>query len=187
MDNNLACKLCFNCVRNCPNGAVQVNLRVPARDVWHMVRVNQGFAVLIGVALGILLPVAYFRPLQHTLPTEQWRLLFSLWYWGSGVVAGGLTWLLVRPFSTKAASKRVKSMFALIPIILSCYVIYQLNYLPGVGRLFLGLNWLGSDGISHPLSISVLHLIQVIAGSIGVIFSVSALLIVAGYKKESMS
>ncbi|HEX3033311.1 MAG TPA: cyclic nucleotide-binding domain-containing protein, partial [Bacillota bacterium] len=35
VDNNLACKLCFNCVRNCPNGAVQVNLRVPARDVWH--------------------------------------------------------------------------------------------------------------------------------------------------------
>lgn len=44
VDNNQACKLCLRCVRNCPNGAIQFKLRPPAREIWHLVRVNRGLA-----------------------------------------------------------------------------------------------------------------------------------------------
>src|SRR5665648_572298 len=74
LDNNLDCKLCFNCVRNCPNGSVQVNLRLAGREVWHLVRVNQGFVVFIGVMLAILIPLNYFAPLQRVWPVSYTHL-----------------------------------------------------------------------------------------------------------------
>jgi transcriptional regulator with AAA-type ATPase domain/ferredoxin len=34
--NNMNCRFCFQCVNNCPHGAVQLNLRLPAEEAWTM-------------------------------------------------------------------------------------------------------------------------------------------------------
>lgn len=147
LDNNLDCKLCFNCVRNCPNGSVQVNLRLAGREVWHLVRVNQGFVVFIGVMMAILIPLNYFTPLQRLWPSTTWKVWFSLCYWGAGIAGGMLTWTIAKPFKTKAASLRVKLVFAFTPIVLAGHIMYQVDFIPGVRSLLLGVGYETPSGL----------------------------------------
>lgn len=184
LDNNLGCKLCFNCVRNCPNGAVQFHLRVPAREVWHLVRVNQGFAVFIGVTLAILIPINYFEPLQKAWPISQWRLWFSLAYWGAAFIAGMLIWLIARPFKTKAASRRTKLVFAFIPLVLAGHIIYQLHFLPGADALMLGMGLKSPSGNTQAFFVPVYIVGQSLAFMIGAIFTSLTVMMVFWHSKE---
>ncbi len=147
LDNNLDCKLCFNCVRNCPNGSVKVNLRLAGREVWHLVRVNQGYVVFIGVMLAILVPLNYFAPLQKIWPTTTWKVWFSLCYWGAGIAGGMLTWMIAKPFKTKAASRRIKLVFACTPLVLAGHIMYQVGFVPGVRSLSFGLDYASPSGL----------------------------------------
>ncbi|AET69539.1 response regulator with CheY-like receiver, AAA-type ATPase, and DNA-binding domains [Desulfosporosinus orientis DSM 765] len=146
LDNNLDCKLCFNCVRNCPNGSVQVNLRLAGREVWHLVRVNQGFVVFIGVMLGILVPLNYFVTFRQVEVLSAGKVWFSLCFWGAGLIGGMLAWLLSKPFKTKAASLRVKIVFAFTPLVLAGHIMYQISFVPGIRQLFFGVGYDAQTG-----------------------------------------
>lgn len=187
VDNNLDCKLCLHCARSCPNNAIRINLRVPAREVWHLVRVNQGFVVFIGVALAILLPIHYFESLHQVWPLQKWRLWFSLAYWGTGFTAGLLTWLVARPFKTKAASKRIKLIFASVPLVLSGYIIYQLRFLPGAESLMLGWGLKSPAGIRETLFVSALTVAQVAAVTFGLVVTVFTVIMVLVRSREEGS
>ena len=178
VDNNLACKFCFNCVRNCPNGSVQLNLRVPAREVWHLVRVNQGFAVFIGVILAVLVPLNYFEAVQQVWPVSAWRLCFSLAYWGTAASAGLITWLIAKPFKTKATSRRIKLVFSFIPLVLAGHIIYQLNYLIGADSIFLGLGFKTPAGINQIFFVPAFEVGATIAISIGLLLTTFAFIMV---------
>lgn len=171
VDNNIACKLCLNCARNCPNGAVQVNLRVPAREVWHLVRVNQGFTIFIGVSLAVLIPIIYFEQLYFIWPLHTWQLWFSIAFWGTALTAGGLTWMIARPFKNKAASRRIKLVFAFIPLVLAGYTVYQLHFLPGVGSIMFGLVYKSPQSNPHSLYIPALTALRVLAVIIGLLIT----------------
>ena len=147
LDNNLDCKLCFNCVRNCPNGSVQVNLRLAGREVWHLVRVNQGYVVFIGVMLAILVPLNYFAPLQRIWTPTSWKVWFSLCYWGAGLIGGLLAWIIVKPFKTKAASLRVKLIFAFTPLVIAGHIMYQVVLIPGIHSLLFGVGYETQSGL----------------------------------------
>ncbi|MFZ3170533.1 MAG: cyclic nucleotide-binding domain-containing protein [Carboxydocellales bacterium] len=188
VDNNLACKMCFNCVRNCPNGAVKFNLRVPAREVWHLVRVNQGYAIFIGVLLMMLLPINYFEPLHQTLSPQKWNLWFTIVYWGSALLAGGMAWLIAKPFKTKAASQRIKLIFAAIPLVLGGYIFYQIHFLPGIGSLMFGVGLKTSAANTQAYYIPALMVGQALAILIGVALSgFSAVMVLVGAKEKSVS
>lgn len=178
VDNNLDCKLCLHCARNCPNGAVKINLRVPAREVWHLVRVNQGFVIFIGVALAILLPIDYFQTLLPVWTFDKWRLYFSLFYWGTAAAAGVITWFIARPFKTKGASRRIRLVFSFIPLILSGYVVYQLHYFPEINSVMLGLGYKTVEGIVLPLYVPVLIVTQVLAVAFGLSVTVFTVIMV---------
>lgn len=178
VDNNLDCKLCLHCARSCPNNAIQINLRIPAREVWHLVRVNQGFVVFIGVSLAILFPIQYFEAVHQFWPLEKWRFWFSLFFWGTGITAGLLTWLIAQPFKTKAASRRIKLFFALIPFVLSGYIVYQLRFLPGAGSLMVGLRLRSPSGINQTLFIHALSIGQAVAIAFGLAVSILTVVMV---------
>jgi polyferredoxin len=184
LDNNLDCKFCLNCVRNCPNGAVQLNLRVPAREVWHLVRVNQGFALFIGVILAILVPLICFEAVQPAWHPWAWRVSFSIAYWGTAIGAGLITWLITKPFKTKAASMRIKLAFALIPLVLAGHIIYQLHYIPGVHAVFIGLGLKTPAGIDPAFFVSAFTVGATMAISIGLLLSTFTFMMVMISTKE---
>lgn len=184
LDNNLDCKLCFNCVKNCPNDSVQLNVRIPAQEVWHLVRVNQGFSVFIGVTLAILIPIIYFETVKGSWPHDLWQIWFTLSYWTTASVAGLLTWLIIRPYKTKAASKRVKLIFAFIPLLLAGHIIYQLYFVPGFDSFFLGFGTQSPagqiDGFYTPLYIVA----QILAGVIGIMLTAFSVIMVLWHNKQ---
>lgn len=166
LDNNLDCKLCFRCVCNCQHENVQVNLRIPGREVWHLTRVNQGYVVFIGMLLGILFPILYFQPLHGVWPAGVWKFWFTFTYF-LGAFLGGLGgWWLGKPFRTKAASKRIKLVFAFIPLVITGHIIYQIRYIPGFNKLALGIGLLGEGEIKSSLFIPL-----ELAGNIAVVIT----------------
>ncbi|MEA4901985.1 cyclic nucleotide-binding domain-containing protein [Desulfitobacterium sp.] len=177
LDNNLDCKLCFNCVRNCPHESVQVNLRFPAREVWHLKRVNQGYTIFIGMLFAILFPIRYFEPLQKIWPATQWKIAFTLAYILAAFVGGLLGWWLGKPFKTKAASKRIKLVFALTPFVLAGHIIYQMNFIPGIQDLTLGLSRQTLTGI-QAASVSVTTALKVMVAITGVVLTTLTVIIV---------
>lgn len=148
LDNNLDCKLCFKCVYNCQHENVQVNLRVPAREIWHLTRVNQGYTVFLGVILCILFPIMYFESLHGVLPMSQWNLWFTLTYFSAALFGGLGGWWFGKPFKTKAASRRIKLVFSFIPLIIAGHIIYQVDFIPGLRTLVLGFGYHGEGGLS---------------------------------------
>ncbi len=184
LDNNLDCKLCFHCVRNCPNGEVQVNLRVPAREVWHLVRVNQGFVIFIGTALAILFPINYFEQFYATWPLLKWRVLFSLVYWATALAGGIITWQVAKPFRTKGASKRIKLVFAFIPQVLAGHIIYQLHFIPGINSLLFGFGLITADSSIRSVYAPALILSQIAATVIGLTLTGFSGLMVLKYNRK---
>lgn len=55
LHSNRLCTLCANCVKNCPHGAINLNLRVPGRELWEIKRPNTGTAFLVIGLIGGLL------------------------------------------------------------------------------------------------------------------------------------
>ncbi len=178
LDNNLGCKMCFHCVRNCPNDAVQFNLRVPAREVWHLVRVNQGYAIFTGVALAMIIPVYYFDQLRATWPQDQWQLWFSVTYWVTVIAAAVLSRFIAQPFKTKGASKRIKLMFAFIPLVIAGHIVYQLYFVPGGRSLLLGLGWQGAGGVGQGFYVPAYEAAQILAIAVGFLLTVSSVFMV---------
>lgn len=178
LDNNQACKFCLRCIRNCPKDAVKLNLRTPAREIWHLSRINQGYAIFIGVSLAILLPISYFEPLHSVWPRQQWIQWYSLGYWGTAILAGIITWFIARPFTTKLASRRIKLVFALIPLLVAGFMAYQLHFLPGA-NLFSVILYSEFNGTSKEIAyFTILRLSQAIAAFPGLILTCIAIIMV---------
>ena len=186
LDNNLDCKLCFNCVRNCPNGSVQVNLRLAGREVWHLVRVNQGYVVFIGVMLAILVPLNYFAPLHGIWSSTPWKVWFSLFYWGAGIIGGILAWMIAKPFRTKAASLSVKLIFAFTPLVLAGHIMYQAAYIPGVHSLLFGVGYETPAGMLS-INIPALVIAHGIAATFGLVLTGITVALVLLHTKEKQS
>lgn len=183
LDCNLDCKLCLRCVRNCRLDAMKFNVRLPAREIWQLVRVNQGYVIFIGVTLFILLPIIYFEPLWGIWPETKWKLHFTLYYWGTALLAGLLVWYLVRPFKTKAASIRVKLAFTLIPLLLAGHTAYQLHFIPGLKSLMLGFYNYSQGRLAPLLEYSALHAGQILAALGGLLVTLLSISRVLWRKK----
>lgn len=55
LHSNRVCTLCATCVKNCPHGAINLNLRLPGRELWEILRPNSGTAFLVIGLIGGLL------------------------------------------------------------------------------------------------------------------------------------
>ncbi|HMK36497.1 MAG TPA: sigma 54-interacting transcriptional regulator, partial [Desulfomonilaceae bacterium] len=53
--SNRLCTLCASCVKNCPHGAIKLNLRIPGREIWELRQANTGIAFLVISMMGGLL------------------------------------------------------------------------------------------------------------------------------------
>lgn len=174
LDCNVNCKLCMRCIRNCPNDALRFNLRVPGREIWYLLRMNQGFVVFIGVALAILPPLTYFEH-YYQGSAENWQIWFSLIYLAFITVGGLLVWFMAQPYRTKGASTKVKAAFALIPLISAGYIAYHLKFFPGIEELLFGIAYPVASTGENYYFISAVTLSQWFWLGMGLIFTVVAL------------
>jgi polyferredoxin len=54
MDSSAECNICGNCVKNCPNDSVQLNVRIPTKELWSLKNPKLEHASLAAVIMGIV-------------------------------------------------------------------------------------------------------------------------------------
>ena len=55
VDSNQHCALCLNCVRTCPNGSPQLNVRMPGRELWNGLTARPETGRFVAMLAGLLL------------------------------------------------------------------------------------------------------------------------------------
>ncbi len=144
VDNSQSCKMCLNCAVNCPNGSVQLNLRLPAAEIPAMSRFNRGMAVMVAVLLAMVVPLVAFDRLHSLLGRGEWLAWFSAAYWAAVLAAGGAVLLFLRGRMTgDGPLAQLRLIFAAVPLAVGVQAAYQAGFLPLAGKYILVLGLAG--------------------------------------------
>ncbi|MCM2315543.1 MAG: sigma 54-interacting transcriptional regulator [Thermoanaerobaculia bacterium] len=189
IESNSDCVLCLNCVRLCPSGSPQLNVRIPARELWTGISARPQVAMLVVVLLGLLIgqAVIQFWESQSTPWTwartllEQHRFLsISVFLLISAAIPLGMLWLASRRFERDprgvTSTLHWQRVTALAPLLGAGYAAYQFGIIPGLDRLRVTLGGLAVTALPDPLfTLRLLPLIQAVALGIGFAVTVTTL------------
>lgn len=198
--SNRMCKLCATCLKNCPHGAVSINLRIPGSEIWEVKQVISITSLLVASMLGGLI-----SDLSHKMPVYQWFgshlqgwpdiVVFSAFF----LVVVSITDLLV------AGASRISSIvsgetfrenfarygLALLPLVLTSFMAYHLYYLIHVGIYFPIVMWENFHfeifrEMAITVSPSTTHLLQKILLTLGMVGSLTIAFQLARGKSKSL-
>lgn len=152
VDSNKDCVLCLNCVRLCPNGSPQLNLRIPAREIWTTMMARPQAASFVALLLGLLLGQAVIQALEASAgawpsvtafyeahrPPLVTAILVSSTALGLGILR------LASRQAARDADPVLRTLHwqrvtAWAPMVVAGYAAYQLGNIPGFARLQLTL------------------------------------------------
>jgi DNA-binding NtrC family response regulator/polyferredoxin len=148
--SNRFCKICGNCVKNCPYSAINLNLRIPGSEIWEMRQTGAITAFLVISMFGGLL-----TDMLHKMPAyDGWSVLLGDWphllkftlFFGAILGAANLLVLCGSFLSSRVSSEPVKENFgrhglALLPLVLTGFMAFHLYYLINLGVYFPILLW----------------------------------------------
>jgi len=148
--SNRFCKLCGNCIKNCPHDAINLNFRVPGREIWEMRQVGYVTAFLvISLFAGLLSELSQRGPLYdqwiQLLPGYSHLTVFTGFFLLSIGVANLLVWVAAQ-LSRQASAETTQENFAryglaLLPLVLTGYMAFHLYYLINLGVYFPAILW----------------------------------------------
>ncbi len=140
--SNRFCKLCANCIKNCPHDAINLSLRVPGREIWEMKQVGYVTAFLvISMFAGLISELSrhaeafdIFSRFLHQLPP---LLVFTLFFLICIAAANCLVIIAAQlskqPSSESAEDNFARYGLALLPLVLTSYMASHLYYLVNLG------------------------------------------------------
>ncbi len=141
LHSNRFCKLCGLCVKSCPHGAINLNLRMPGREIWEMRHTNTGTAFLIiGMVGGLLTEMISKMPiyahLTQSLPIPdigKFTLVFVLVLLTVNLISAGSTSVSRRVFGDTFSDNYARYGLALLPVALSGFMAFHIYYLINLG------------------------------------------------------
>jgi polyferredoxin len=141
LHSNRFCKLCAQCVKNCPHGALRLNVRIPGKEIWEMRHTNFWTAFLIVGMLGGL-----FSEMIHKLPIYVWLtkpwpgpelLKFTIVF---VIILAVFSLMLViaaalshHVFDESFEENYARYGLALLPLTLTSFIAYHLFFLINLG------------------------------------------------------
>ena len=184
VDTNKDCVLCLNCVRLCPNGSPQLNLRLPAREIWTSVTARPQAAAFVVLLLGLLLGQTLVQYLEGpgaafaSAALEEHRLLLvTALLVSCAAIPLGLFRLASRQLEkdpdTVLRTLHWQRVTAWAPLLVAGYAAYQFANIPGFDRLRVTLGGLG--GPDPLLSLRVLPTLQGLTLLSGLVVTIAAL------------
>ncbi len=148
--SNRFCKLCGNCIKNCPHDAINLNFRVPGREIWEMRQVGYVTAFLVislfaGLVSELSQRTSLYEPWAQLLAGYRHLVVFTGFFLLLIGAANLLVWLAAQ-FSRHAASETAQENFArygiaLLPLVLTGYMAYHLYYFINLGVFFPVILW----------------------------------------------
>jgi len=141
LQSNLDCKLCGNCVKNCPHGAITLNLRIPGLELLAMQRTNTGTAFLVISMLGGLISelvrkMPVYELLTAGVPLPEWSRFSGEFL---VVVAGvNIVFAIAAAASHRLSGDAFQENYArfgmaLLPLTLTSFLAYHVYYLINLG------------------------------------------------------
>lgn len=146
VDTNRFCVMCLNCVRVCPNGSPQLNIRPPARELWAhrnaRPEVSRFGMLLAGIVVAIILLQRWEAGPDgwvHSL-LSQHRMAFVTAVLGLGaglplLVFWGLERRLVQAHNPEASTRFWQQASTWVPLAAAGFASYQLGFIPGLASL----------------------------------------------------
>ncbi len=141
LHSNRLCKLCGQCVKNCPHGAISLNLRIPGQEIWEIRHTNTGTAFLvIGMIGGLLTEMVSRMPVYDRitayLPGSE-MVRFTIVFIGALLIMNVLS-VLAAALSHKALGDTFRENYsrfalALLPFVLTAFIAYHVYYLIHLG------------------------------------------------------
>ncbi len=136
LHSNRLCKLCATCVKNCPYGAINLNLRFPGREIWEVRQPKIGTAFLVlGMIGGLISEMSsrtpWYESLAGLLPLPP-IAVFTLVYAGIILAINGLmiltSWLSCRALGDGLWENYARYSLALLPVALCAFAAFHLYY-----------------------------------------------------------
>jgi transcriptional regulator with AAA-type ATPase domain/ferredoxin len=159
LESNSMCKLCGNCVKNCKHGAININLRPPASELWNA-RAPQAGVALMAIAMlcaliaETMLKTSIFEDLHVRAGlSDFWAV--TLVFAGTALTVNlvGLITAWISKSITKETLQENYATYgpALIPFTLSAFAAFHLYYMLHLGPALIEL-FPASGGVSEWLS-----------------------------------
>lgn len=139
--SNRVCKVCGQCLKNCPHGAINLNLRAPGQEIWQHSQRHAGTAFLVLGMIGGLFSEMVTKMPVYTLLTS-WMpfpsiIRFSIVFLVILAVINGLM-ILASIISKKACGDTLRQNFArfglaMLPLTLGSFTAFHIYYLINLG------------------------------------------------------
>ena len=158
MDTGANCNLCGNCVKSCPNGSIQLELRTPTRELWFIRRAKLEESFLAAVIMGIvfvqnitMLEVwdTILAWLEHVVGTKSYYVTFTLTFAVAVIVPVALlalaSWVAKRANGESTRQNFARFGYAIIALDMAGHIAHNLFHLLAEGKsvLYTGMAWLG--------------------------------------------
>ncbi|MBI3944739.1 MAG: hypothetical protein HY321_02385, partial [Armatimonadetes bacterium] len=181
VDSNQHCVLCMNCIRSCPSRSPQLNLRPPARELWHDPGVQPVPALFVAASLGLVAGLALLQDWER-----QGEVLGSLllahhrfpFVSAALALSAALPMVAVGPALRRSWKARQDAaacglwnrIAAWTPLMAAGFASYQLGYGLGLPGLQATLTYGGrGEGLAPAVSFSVLALVRFVLLSAGLV------------------
>lgn len=139
--SNRLCKVCGQCVKNCPHGAITLNLRAPGQEIWQHSQRHAGTAFLVLGMIGGLFSEMVSRMPEYKILAE-WMpfppiLNFSIVFLVILASINGLM-LLAALISRRSCGDTLRQNFArfglaMLPLTLGSFTAFHIYYLINLG------------------------------------------------------
>jgi len=169
------CKLCFNCLKSCPNGSARLYLRPPLVRIWQQLDI----ADTIGFFALVCFFIAPILLASRSIPFFMGKSVFTVAVLTSFALALICHFTLPTLLFGDHKLKRLRTTrLSLVLLLLSwgVFAAFQFNQLPGFDSLFIVS---GQQGLSHDFllehGISMITLMQLGVIWFGALIAVAAL------------
>ncbi len=193
MEDNAECNFCGNCVKNCPNGSINISLRPPTKELWFIRKPRLDASFLAVVIMGIvfvqnitMLEIwdGMLTRLENVTGTQNYAITFTITFiiaMAIPVALLSITGLVAKIFN-KASLKEnfTKYGYALIPLDMAAHIAHNLFHLLAEGKsVFYTFIELFGANIEHTSSailddptIQAFQFILIAIGTLGSIYTV---------------
>jgi len=141
LQSNRLCKLCGLCVKNCPYGAINLNFRIPGREIWEIHQPRTGTAFLVvGMITGLLSEMVgkmpFYKALTAGMPVPEvarFTMVFIGLLVGVNIFQVAASAISTRVYKNQFAENYARYGLALLPLALSAFMAFHVYYLINLG------------------------------------------------------
>jgi polyferredoxin len=188
MEDSANCNLCANCIKSCPNDAIQVRLRKPTSELWFITKPHLGQSALAMAIMGIVLiqnvtMLSVWQDVLDTIAATTGITSYPVIFTVAFVIAVSVPVALLVLASRVAAARNLESTrqnfarfgYALIPLDVAGHLAHNLFHLLAEGGSvwFTVANLFGAGVSGDPalVSTSTIQVLQFVLLGLGVVAS----------------